>query len=112
MPDTWIKEYAARQHANALATIKLWSNISKGVVSDRSRELATQTVINALATNSGVGWMCFSEETRAAFVQFQLDAWSGRAPTAKTLEYVADFCPTFSPAPEPYSQDRNVRKSV
>jgi hypothetical protein len=104
--DPRIDEYLARKHADALAKIKMWTDISKRVVSDKTRKLAFDSAAAQVGTN--FGWL--SAQVRAALVEFELDAWAGVEPSAHTLEHVRDIHPIFSAPFEPASQDRSVVK--
>jgi hypothetical protein len=106
--DPRVTEFLARKHADALAKVRMWTDISRNVRSDQTRQLAEVCVSAEVGTN--YGW--FSEQVRAALIEFQLDAWAGVKPTAHTLEYVCDSHPTFATPYEPASQDRSVRKSI
>jgi hypothetical protein len=104
--DPRVTEFVARKHTDALAKIQVWTDISKRIVSDKTRMLAENSVSADVGTN--YGWL--SEKVRAALVEFQLDAWSGTEPSAHTLEYVCDIHPIFASPYEPTSQDRSVVK--
>jgi hypothetical protein len=104
--DPRVIEFLTRKHADALAKIQVWTDISSNVRTDQTRKLAEAAVSAEVGTN--FGWM--SEKVRAALIEFQLDGWAGVEPTAHTLEYVCDVHPIFVTPYEPASQDRSVVK--
>jgi ABC-type protease/lipase transport system fused ATPase/permease subunit len=106
--DPRVAEFLARKHADALAKVTMWTEISRNVRNDQTRQLAEVCVASDIGTN--FGWM--SEQVRAALIEFQLDGWAGVEPTAHTIEYVCDVHPAFVTQYESASQDRNVRKSI
>ena len=106
--DPRLREFITRKHADTLAKIKVWTDISNNVRTDQTRKIAEAIVSAEVGTN--YAWV--HENARAALIEFQLDGWAGVEPSAHTLEWVESIHPVFVTPYEPASQDRNVRKSI
>ena len=95
--DPRVTKFLARKHADALAKVRMWTDISRNVRSDQTRKLAEAAVSAEVGTN--YGWI--HENARTALIEFQLDGWAGVEPSAHTLEWVEK--PHFEqPSPTPW----------
>jgi hypothetical protein len=104
--DPRVLEFITRKHADALAKIKMWTDISRNVRTDQTRKLAE--AIAAADVGDNYGWV--HPNARAALIEFQLDAWAGVEPTEHTVEWICGIHPIFASPYEPTSRDRSVVK--